>query len=364
VVAIGIACSLLVLAVLATVFLLRAVRARKLDDARRVELLFELDQLRTRVESSAERERLFSEALGAIDTPSLGDVGEHSDRFTGHVDQLIAGHPRDAALGIARYLQVDEEHLLRQQLRGVAAVEEEVRSHGSAEDVAQLEYVLNQPASEEATAHGVRDQGRNGERLIDFASHPAARSAELGLAHILGLRLYTTSVYLLINRPLRDLARDADGGVLMPPRMANAHPLPATVAFISDAIKKLRAASAESAGAYERQTLYRGMRNMFADHEFVERGGTELAPMSTTTDLRVAVKYAASAESLLFEIETASFMERGADLSFLSAFPAERELLFLPLTYLKPVEGAEPREYQLANTAITLTVLQVMPSIP
>ena len=51
------------------------------------------------------RQLQFAAALDELDTSSLGNVGEHLDRFTGHVDQLIVGHPRDAALGIARYLQ-------------------------------------------------------------------------------------------------------------------------------------------------------------------------------------------------------------------------------------------------------------------
>ena len=36
---------------------------------------------------------------------------------------------------------------------------------------------------------------------------------------------------------------------------------------------------------------YRGLRNVSARDDFVERGGTELAPMSTTSDIRVAVQY-------------------------------------------------------------------------
>ena len=43
-----------------------------------------------------------------------------------------------------------------------------------------------------------------------------------------------------------------------------------------------------------------------------------------------------SESSLLFKIKTKSFMQRGADLQYLSAFPAEKELLYPPLTFLKP----------------------------
>jgi hypothetical protein len=46
---------------------------------------------------------------------------------------------------------------------------------------------------------------------------------------------------------------------------------------------------------------------------------------------------------LLLCLTTSSFMTRGADLTWLSAFPAEREKLYPPLTYLEPAEGkADP----------------------
>jgi len=45
--------------------------------------------------------------------------------------------------------------------------------------------------------------------------------------------------------------------------------------------------------------------------EFLELGGTELAPMSTTTSLDVAMEYCASKNALILRLNTASFMERG-----------------------------------------------------
>ena len=52
-------------------------------------------------------------------------------------------------------------------------------------------------------------------------------------------------------------------------------------------------------------------------------------------------------------------MERGADLSYLSAFPGEREFLFKPLTFLQPV-GA-PKKLTLAGRAIV--VIDVEPRV-
>ena len=44
-----------------------------------------------------------------------------------------------------------------------------------------------------------------------------------------------------------------------------------------------------------------------------------MAPMSTTTDLSVALRYAVSNHTVLFRLVTNSAMDRGGDLSFLSA---------------------------------------------
>ena len=78
------------------------------------------------------------------------------------------------------------------------------------------------------------------------------------------------------------------------------------------------------------------MRNRELPAEFLQRGGSELAPMSTTTRLEVAVQYSAAGTSLLFKLRTDSFMQRGASIQFLSAFPDEEEVLYPPLTFLKP----------------------------
>jgi hypothetical protein len=61
------------------------------------------------------------------------------------------------------------------------------------------------------------------------------------------------------------------------------------------------------------------------------------APMSTTTDLPVAVHYSSGGQAaLLIKLSTASALERGANISFLSAFAGEAEVLFPPLTYMRP----------------------------
>jgi hypothetical protein len=97
-----------------------------------------------------------------------------------------------------------------------------------------------------------------------------------------------------------------------------------------------------------------------------------VAPMSTTADIDVALHYCISEASLLFKIETANFMERGASLGFLSCFPEESEYLFAPLTYLRPTgrqqlvrTDAEDSNMSMTDgmrVTSTLTVVEVTPT--
>ena len=184
--------------------------------------------------------------------------------------------------------------------------------------------------------------------LADFVAAPNSREAELEEAHVLALRLYTTRAYLLINNPLRDLGRRERG---------EAHPLPVTVAFLAEAIRRLRAVGAKQATARSPVVLYRGLANRTVPPAFFKEGGTEHAPMSTTNDLSVAVRYSASQSSVLLRMVTKSFIERGADISYLSAFPGEAEVLFPPLTYLKPTGRTE----EVATGDASFTIIDVVP---
>jgi hypothetical protein len=100
--------------------------------------------------------------------------------------------------------------------------------------------------------------------------------------------------YRSINAPLRDRDRFAAG---MP------HPLPVTVALIRDALSKLRAVEADGAaggtldtarmasgasGHLRRVHLYRGIKDVCPPPDFMEKGGTELAPMSVGANSNTA----------------------------------------------------------------------------
>ena len=94
---------------------------------------------------------------------------------------------------------------------------------------------------------------------------------------------------------------------------------------------------------------------MRATEDFAKTGGCELAPMSTTTDLTVALKYSASGSPFVLKIRSAGFQDRGADIAWLSAFPGEKEILFPPLAFLKPTGRAEAVEgYTFVEVAPTV----------
>jgi hypothetical protein len=146
-------------------------------------------------------------------------------------------------------------------------------------------------------------------------------------------------------------------------QLSTPHPLPITVACIAEAIRRMRTIGATQADANDEIELWRGLRDMRVPKEFLVNGGTELAPMSTTTDLNVALKYGTSETSIILKLRTTSFMQRGADLSWVSAFPAESECLFPPLTYLEPTSG-KPEKVVASDEAgeqATYYVVEVTP---
>ena len=89
--------------------------------------------------------------------------------------------------------------------------------------------------------------------------------------------------------------------------------------------------------------------------------------MSTSANLEVALNYSSAAEHrLIFKVHTASFMDRGAELTYLSAFPGEVEYLYPPLSFLKPT-ATEPQKIEVASPSgggtVVYTVIEVTPSL-
>ena len=91
--------------------------------------------------------------------------------------------------------------------------------------------------------------------------------------------------------------------------------------------------------------------------EFLEVGGTEMSCMSTTSSKEVAADFAKKSKTspLLLKLSSNDFMSHGADISFLSVYPEEKEILYPPLTYLGPtrrersIEVIDGVEYQVVE---------------
>ena len=87
--------------------------------------------------------------------------------------------------------------------------------------------------------------------------------------------------------------------------------------------------------------------------------------MSTSEDINIAIKYGATGlRSVLIRIRTTGFMNLGAELQWLSAFPFEVELLYPPATYLKPWPKGPPptpRVFKMGNTIFL--VIDVEPQL-
>ena len=190
-------------------------------------------------------------------------------------------------------------------------------------------------------------------RINDFANLEIAKECKLTKAEVIALRFYTTSGFKTINNALRDRDRLQRG---------ETHPLPIMVWLLQNAVKKMRTQAANSDTCMQPLDLYRGMSNVVFESEFMSKGGTELAPMSTTKDMAMAIKFLSEGfRSVLLRVRTTGFMNRGAQLGWLSVFPFEVEYLYPPATFLKPLR---PKPYVFQIGKITFQVVDVEPQLP
>jgi len=220
-------------------------------------------------------------------------------------------------------------------------------------------YIQFEASSETTCDNGIRDRGRNnkgadggGMRLDDFMKLKQAVETKLTRAHLLALRFYTSNSFTAINLALRDSDREIQ------------HPLAAITMNVQGGIKQLRGLDADGESATAEISLWRGFTDMQVSEGFKVKGGSEYAPMSTTTDPEVAIGYAVrkgmTNGSLLMKLKTCNNLQRGAELTWLSLFPGEAETLFPPLTFLQPTG----KEQTMEHKGIKLTILEVTTTLP
>ena len=257
---------------------------------------------------------------------------ENGDKFVGV--KLNMGNPSDSDL--REMIGLEENKTFGEGMQDpLKAMECEWKTTGSEEDYANFQYVVYGKACmpewipkhvkkslESGKYHGGSlaaadfDRGHTGWTLEDFCDTLSSEHAGLQKEHVVALRLYTSDSFRLFNDSMRTKRRP--------------HPIRFTVYVLNDALKKLRKVKAkENPNEYNQiKYLWRGMKDMTLDfEEFKRKGGTELAPMSTSDDYDVAKAYADSRMGLIFELETQG-NTRGVDISEFSMYPKEREFLY------------------------------------
>lgn len=159
----------------------------------------------------------------------------------------------------------------------------------------------------------------------------ALKHRTLRFEELVSGRLYTGPLFQKYNGVLRGISDES------PPfmrsdyeRLCCGNKYETTLQVLNSAIIKLSKLTVPT-------TLYRGLsRGVLPDefwkpNEFGVCGGIELGFMSATTDREVAAHYATGAGyGLVLELEQ-GMVDRGADLSWLSQYPHEREVCFAPL---------------------------------
>ena len=216
-------------------------------------------------------------------------------------------------------------------------------------------YVTGRAHTRERCTPGTRDATHDGKTVEQFVSEvngfiherrekghgtllPEA-SAFLTTDEVLAVRLYSGPAYQPINTFLRQIASlnaDFRSRVARDPALTFA----ATCRHIAAAIRKLAAvATPEELVA----PLYRGLRGSLKKGFWIrdEMGmvvACDTAFMSTSRNRQTPIHYMGPGDNVLWELRTkpesdAGF-HRGADISMLSQFAGEDEVLFPPCTML------------------------------
>lgn len=270
---------------------------------------------------------------GATTTASTVDETCFNSKFVAR--QIRLGRATQAAAGLADLMGFNDMsllHLIDAHGGGTDAIVHEINANGTEEDQRNLQGLLDGTYTNPPNSNGdpptPEELAAQSKTINELMQTNQVQIAKLLRAHVLALRLYTTSTFASLNKPLR-----AD-----PPTQP--HPFAATTYFVSQGIKLLRSVAGELPNAHDPQAFWRGMKDLTIGQEFLQKGGTEFACMSTSTSQETAIDFAQSTAPMVIKLETKDFMSRGADISFLSVYPGESETLFPPLTFLRPL-GSE-----------------------
>ena len=157
----------------------------------------------------------------------------------------------------------------------------------------------------------------------------------------IALRLYTGPMFEKYCAVLRGVPPGSAFLTRKFQKLCLGNTYPATIYALDDALSKLSKIS-------RAEKVYRGVAGLRRTDEFLTRdefgvrGGVEFGFLSATTDRSVALAYAASGSStgVVYEIQQ-TMGSRGADISWCSQYPFEKEVCFAPLLGLEVQEAAD-----------------------
>jgi len=175
-------------------------------------------------------------------------------------------------------------------------------------------------------------------------------------AELIGVRLYTGPMHKKYNATMRGInaetARPANFEEWR--RLCLGNSYRTTVYTISSAVIKLSKLTNAT-------PIYRGLsggvlpESFWTPDDFGVRGGVELALMSATTDYDVALFYASQGGPATILEMRCGLIDRGADLSILSQYPFEKEIVFPPLCALEVIST---RIEMVASQPIMIVAVQ------
>ena len=168
--------------------------------------------------------------------------------------------------------------------------------------------------------------------------------AMLGMDEVVALRLYSGPAYQILNGFLRQISTVQ--GSSREKLVTNATlTLTATLRHICCGIRKLAAVANDQE---QRASLFRGVRGQLPDSFYAPDSqglvcAVDMAFMSTSKNRQTPIGYMGSGENVLWELrpmqESDAAFHRGADISMISQFAGEEEVLFPPCTMLQVKEN-------------------------
>ena len=312
-----------------------------------------------------------------------GGGGSGPEEIKFHADKLRFGRPIESSQGLYKLLGLEsEDELNKLKIAGETAIQDEFDSfnapgtddHGWT-DLRWLNYLRFEKAQVREPPEGALcptyDRGHAGMSLDAFTQTPPALASGLKRAHVLALRLYTSPVYRNLSKPLHD------GCSAQRP-----HPYPATVALLTEALKKVRGEQLVRHTAMPSTESAQGVLWCAVSElgdgtsEFKQRGATEIAPLSMSSvrdhveahaighymQLKLIDKSLAEASvPTLLRLKADQWQHAGCDISTFSVVPQEKEIVYPPCTYLEVRSEKEETIFGPTNEEMTVKIIEVLP---